>query len=169
MIKPPISKSERIKARRAREDVNIFSRMPAAYAASRSQAAKFLQRAGGLSVVEWRVLWDLTEAGPLSIREMASIQRVDHSQLSRALPGMRQKGFVTMERDEIDGRQMNVTLTDAGQAAYAQTAPIMKQRREGLRRAFTAEELQQFAAFIDRFEDFLRLPVDELLEEEKDQ
>lgn len=167
MPKPALTKAERIKARRAREEVNIFARMPAAYAASRSQAAKFLQRAGGLSVVEWRVLWDLSEAGPLSIREMASIQRVDHSQLSRALPGMRRKGFVTMERDEVDGRQMNVALTEAGRAAYAQAAPIMRKRREGLRRVFSAEELEQFAGLFDRLEGFLRQPVEDLLEKEK--
>ncbi len=160
-------RAEKIRARQKREEMNIFSRMPAAYAASRSQAVKLLQRAGGLSVVEWRVLWDLSEAGPLSIREMAALQRVDHSQLSRALPGLQNKGLVILQRDATDGRQMNVTMTEAGQAAYAKAAPVMKQRRDGLRRVFSQQELEQFAGFFDRLEAFLRMPVDELLEEEK--
>lgn len=163
MTKPPLSKAERIKARRAREEVNIFARMPAAYAGSRAQAQKLLQQADGLSIVEWRVLWDLSEAGPLSIRDMAQIQRVDHSQLSRALPEMRRKGFVTMQRDEADGRQMNVALTEEGRRAYERTAPIMKQRRAALRRAFSPEELKQFAGYFDRLEAFYRQPLSEIL------
>lgn len=160
------TKADRIRVRRAREETNIFSRMPSAYAASRSQATKFLQRAGGLSVVEWRVLWDLSEAGPLSIRDLASIQRVDHSQLSRALPAMWRKGLVNMERDEEDGRQMSITLTEAGRQAYEKAAPIMKQRRDALRRAFTPEELKQLAGYFDRLDAFFRQPLSELLNED---
>ncbi len=62
---------------------------------------------------------------------------------------------------------MNVALTEAGRAAYDKTAPIMKKRREGLRRAFSAEELEQFAGLFDRLEEFLRQPVEDLLGEEK--
>lgn len=166
MAEPTTPRAERIRARRLREEGNVFARMPAVYAASRSQAVKVLQHAGDLSVVEWRVLWDLSEAGPLSIREMAQIQRVDHSQLSRALPDMRRKGLVTMERDAIDGRQMNVTLTEAGRAAYEETAPIMKKRRAALKRAFSPEELKQLISYFDRLEDFLRQPLTDLLDED---
>ncbi len=158
--------AERIRARRMRESQNLFSRLPATYAASRTQGQRFLQHAGGLSIVEWRVLWNLTEAGPMSIRDMAEIQRTDHSLLSRALPEMRRKGFVTMERDPEDGRQMIVAIAPAGRAAYDFAAPIMQKRRDALRGAFSAEELATFVALLDRFEDFLRIPVEDLLGKE---
>ena len=110
--------AEQIRARKEREGLNIFARLPAVYAASRMQSRNFLEIAGGLTVVEWRTLWDLAEAGPLTIRDLAAIQRADHSLLSRALPEMREKGYVTMQRDMQDGRQTIVGLTEQGRAAY---------------------------------------------------
>ena len=133
MSKPTERDIARIRARQAREDFNIFSRLPAVYAASRSQGQKFLQKGGGLSIVEWRTLWDLHEVGPMTIRDLATIQRADHSLLSRALPEMRRKGFVTMRRDVQDGRQTIVEIADGGRAAYVRAAPVMARRRAALR------------------------------------
>ena len=166
MKRPSERQAERIRQRREREEQNLFSRLPSAYAASRLQAQRVLQRAGGLSVVEWRVLWDLYEAGPMTIRDLAEIQRTDHSQLSRALPAMQKKQFVTMTRDSSDGRQIVVDLTDTGRRAYETTAPTMKLRREALRAEFSPQEIATFVSLLDRFEDFLRRPVDTFLERE---
>jgi len=169
MQTPTEPQAERIKQRRLREKNNLFSRLPATYAASRLQGQRILQRASGLSIVEWRVLWDLSEAGPMTIRDLAEIQRIDHSQLSRALPAMRDKGYVTMARNGQDGRQVLVSLAPAGIAAYAQSAPVMKQRRDALKATFTDEELKTFIDLLDRLEDFFRQPIDSILESEPDQ
>lgn len=166
MNKPTERDIARIRARQAREDYNIFSRLPAVYAASRSQGQKFLQQGGGLSIVEWRTLWDLHEVGPMTIRDLAAIQRADHSLLSRALPEMRRKGFVTMRRDVEDGRQMIVEIAEAGRAAYERAAPVMARRRAALREVFSEDEITQFVGYLDRLEDFLRAPIDEILEED---
>jgi len=85
---------KRIRARQARADFNIFARLTSVYAASRTQGQNLLQKGGGLSILEWRVLWDLSEVGPMTIRDLASTQRADHSLLSRALPDMQRKGYV---------------------------------------------------------------------------
>ncbi|SEL20890.1 MarR family winged helix-turn-helix transcriptional regulator [Pacificibacter marinus] len=169
MQTPTEPQAERIKQRRLREKNNLFSRLPATYAASRLQGQRILQKASGLSIVEWRVLWDLSEAGPMTIRDLAEIQRIDHSQLSRALPAMRDKGYVTMARNGQDGRQVLVSLAPAGIAAYAQSAPVMKQRRDALKATFTDEELKTFIDLLDRLEDFFRQPIDSILESEPDQ
>ncbi|MGV6887847.1 MarR family winged helix-turn-helix transcriptional regulator [Rhodophyticola sp. SM2404] len=152
-----------IRARMEREGLNIFSRLPAVYAASRVQGRNFLALGGGLSIVEWRTLWDLAEAGPLTIRDLAAIQRADHSLLSRALPDIRDKGYVTMDRDSRDGRQTLVSLTDKGRAAYEEAAPVMASRRAALRKVFSEDEIRVLAGFLDRLEDFMRIPVDQLI------
>ena len=157
---------ERIKARQAREDFNIFSRLPSVYAASRSQGQHLLQIGGGLSIMEWRVLWDLHEVGPMTIRDLAAIQRADHSLLSRALPEMRRKGFVTMRRDTRDRRQTIVELAPEGRRAYARAAPVMARRRAALREVFTEAEIKTFVGYLDRLEDFLRRPINDILKEE---
>lgn len=150
----------RFERRVRREEMNLFGRMSAASTASLKQGQKCLKQAGGLSVVEWRVLWDLNEAGPLTIREMATIQRTDHSLLSRWLPQMRDKGFLSMRKDSADRRQVLVALEDAGRAAFEAAAPIMKRRREIMRETFTAEEIALFVEFIDRYETMLTVPVE---------
>ncbi|MDE4174478.1 MarR family transcriptional regulator [Phaeobacter sp. PT47_59] len=166
MSKPTERDIAGIRARQAREDYNLFSRLPAVYAASRSQGQKFLQKGGGLSIVEWRTLWDLHEVGPMTIRDLATIQRADHSLLSRALPEMRRKGFVTMRRDVQDGRQTIVEIAEAGRAAYERAAPVMARRRAALRGVFSEEEIAAFVGYLDRMEEFLRIPIEEFLEED---
>lgn len=167
MAKRDENRAALLRKRFLREEQNLFSRLPATYAASRKQGQNILQIAGGLSIVEWRTLWDLSEAGPLTIRELAEIQRADHSLLSRALPDMRKKGLVTMNRDQEDGRQTIVDLTEAGRAAYKTAAPFMKRRRDALREVFTPDELVTFVEYIDRLEEFLRQPVESLLKEKE--
>lgn len=156
----------RVRARTEREGFNIFARLPAVYAASRTQGRHFLELCGGLSIVEWRTLWDLAETGPLTIRELATIQCADHSLLSRALPDIRDKGYVTMHRSPTDGRQTIVELTVKGRAAYERAAPVMARRRAALKEVFSEEELRVFAGFLDRLEEFLRIPVDKIASKE---
>lgn len=155
---------ESIEARRTREGYNVFSRLPAVYAASRTQGQHLLQIGGGLSIVEWRTLWDLREVGPMTIRDLALIQRSDHSLLSRALPDMRRKGYVTMSRSKEDGRQTIVALTQKGRDAYDRAAPTMARRRAALREVFTEQELVEFVGYLDRLDAFLRVPIEEILE-----
>ncbi|WP_168223033.1 MarR family winged helix-turn-helix transcriptional regulator [Oceanicola sp. D3] len=157
---------ERIRDRRAHEELNIFSRLPAVYAASRKQGQRFLQIGGGISIVEWRVLWDLCEAGPMTIRDLAAIQRADHSLLSRALPEMKRKGLVNMARATQDKRQTIVEITPEGRAAYEEAAPVMALRRAALREVLGEEETRQFIALLDRVEAFLRTPADEILKKD---
>lgn len=162
MTEPAQIDARQIRARMEREGLNIFSRLPAVYAASRTQSRKFLEIGGGISVVEWRTLWDLAEAGPLTIRDLAAIQRADHSLLSRALPDMRDKGYVTMDRDTRDGRQTVVELTPKGRAAYHRAAPVMARRRAALKEVFSEEEIRVFAGFLDRLQEFLCIPADQI-------
>jgi len=158
--------TERIRQRQSAEAQNLFSRLPATYAASRAQGQRFLQHAGGLSIVEWRTLWDLNEVGPMSIRDLCEIQRIDHSLLSRALPEMKRKGLVAMHRDAKDGRQIIVQTTEAGRNAYLKAAPVMQKRRDALRAEFSPEDIKTFIALLDRFEAFVRAPVDAILTED---
>lgn len=152
-------RAERIARRRLKEDANLFGRLSAVATASRAHAKRYLDAGGGLSIPEWRILWDLSEAGPLSIQDMATIQRADHSLISRTVPAMRDKGFVSIRRDATDKRQSMVHLTDAGLAAYQKAAPFMQARRDALAAFFPGAELRDFLAMIDRFEAYLAQPL----------
>lgn len=155
-----ISRAERVAARKASQDGNLFSRLPAAAVASRGQAQRLLLTSARMSIIEWRILWDLVEAGPLSVQDMASIQRTDHSLISRALPAMREKGYIKTARNAEDKRQSLVELTEAGQSAFEVVAPVMKRRREGLAKAFSAAELETLLMLLGRFEAFVETHLD---------
>lgn len=155
---------KRLDVRRRRETANLFSRVSATYAASRSQAQRLLKAGGGLSIVEWRILWDVLEAGPITVRELADLQKSDHSLISRILPKMVKSGLITLTRDTKDGRQTLVDLTQQGIAAYEKAAPVMAKRRAALLKHFSKEEIDQWVAYLDRFDHFCRLSVDEILD-----
>ena len=160
MSETPKSRAARTAARKADQDKNLFGRLLAAATASRGQAQRLLQASADLSITEWRILWDLAVAGPLSVQDMASIQRTDHSLISRALPSMRDKGYVTTARNDGDKRQSLVELTEKGTRAFMRAAPIMKQRREALNAAFPDAEMDAFLALLTRFEGYLQQPIE---------
>ena len=155
---------KRLDVRRRRETANLFSRVSATYAASRSQAQRLLKAGGGLSIVEWRILWDVLEAGPITVRELADLQKSEHSLISRILPKMVQSGLINLTRDTKDGRQTLVDLTQQGIAAYEKAAPVMAKRRAALLKHFSKEEIDQWVEYLDRFDQFCRLSVDEILD-----
>ena len=163
MTKPDPDR-KRLDVRRRRETANLFSRVSATYAASRSQAQRLLKAGGGLSIVEWRILWDVLEAGPITVRELADLQKSDHSLISRILPKMVKSGLITLTRDTKDGRQTLVDLTQQGIASYEKAAPVMAKRRAALLKHFSKEEIDQWVAYLDRFDHFCRLSVEEILD-----
>ncbi|WP_298843530.1 MarR family transcriptional regulator [uncultured Roseobacter sp.] len=146
---------DRYKARCLSQERNLFGRLQAAALASRTQAKRLLTTAGNLSITEWRVLWDLAEAGPLTVTEMASIQRTDHALISRTIPAMIDKGYVATRTGSTDRRTSLVALTAAGRSVFEDTSVIMSQRRAALKNAFTEAELDVFLGLIDRFEHFV--------------
>lgn len=160
---PTPSENQRLESRKLFIKNNIFSIMPVINAATRSQAQRLLLAVSDLSTVEWRVLWDLQETGPMTVRDLAEIHQLDHSLLSRALPEMRRKGYVTVTRDPKDGRQSIVAITPQGQTQYQRAAPTMARRRAALSKIFTADEIATFLALLDRLDTFVRQPIEDII------
>ncbi|MEJ6389563.1 MarR family winged helix-turn-helix transcriptional regulator [Gymnodinialimonas ulvae] len=160
------TRAQRVAARKAQHQDNPFGRLQATASASRRQSQRLLAQAGGLSIAEWRILWDLCEAGPLSVQDMAQIQRTDHALISRALPGMREKGFVQVLSHTGDRRETLIEVLPAGTAAFAAAAPIMQRRRAALSEALTPEGLTQMIQSFDRLDAYLDIPIDALLSQE---
>lgn len=150
---------DRYKARCLMQERNLFGRLQAAALASRTQAKRLLRSVGDLSITEWRVLWDLAEAGPLTVTEMASIQRTDHALISRTIPIMIRKGYVATTTGSKDRRTSLVALTTAGRTVYEKTSVIMSRRRAALSNVFSEADLDSFLGLIDRFEQFLEDPA----------
>lgn len=152
--------ADAIALRKAEQGENLFARLQASAMAARVQAQRLLEQTADLTITEWRILWDLSEVGPLSVRDMAAIQRTDHSLISRALPAMRDKGYVQQLQNPRDKRQSMIALTEAGTRAFARAAPTMQRRRARLAEALPPADQKQMLDLLDRFDAFLDTPPD---------
>lgn len=159
----PPADSERIQNRKSLIRKNLFSRMPTVNAATRTQGTKLLHAVSDLSSLEWRILWDLQETGPMTVRDLAEVHQFDHSLLSRAMPDMRRKGYVTVARNPKDGRQSIVSIAPKGYEQYKRAAPTMARRRAALLEIFSADELATFIDLLDRLDAFVRAPIEDII------
>jgi DNA-binding MarR family transcriptional regulator len=91
-------------------------------------------------------LGHLDRTGPLSIAELARLERVKHQSMTRTVGLLSEQGWVTLAPHEQDRRQVVVTATAAGRAVLnderdARAALIDR----ALRASLTAEELAVLA------------------------
>lgn len=157
------TRAQRVAARKAHMEGNLFGRLQSAAMTTRRQSQRILAQAGELTITEWRILWDLSEAGPLSVQDMAQIQRSDHSLISRALPGMREKGYVQVMSNSDDRRESLIGLLPAGADAFAAAAPLMQRRRAMALDALSPEGLAQIITLLDRFDAYLDTPIEDFI------
>lgn len=76
--------------------------------------------ASPFSLTEARVIYELAHHEATTARELAGELGLDAGYLSRILKGFEKHGLVERRRSESDGRAADITLTPAGQEAFAQ-------------------------------------------------
>lgn len=69
----------------------------------------------GITEQQWRVLRVLAEYGPQNSSTLASRSCLLFPSLTRIAQTMREKGLITLSRDDEDRRRQTITLTKAGQ------------------------------------------------------
>lgn len=78
------------------------------------------------------VLGHLNRSGPLSIADLARLERVRHQSMARTVGLLTEQGLVSPGRHEADRRQVVLTLTPAGGDALASAR---RSRAAGIARA----------------------------------
>ncbi len=68
-----------------------------------------------------RMLW----RGPLSIGGLGSGLGVTRQAARKVTDGLQQRGYATTERDALDARQLNITLTPAGREYAVAIATVI--------------------------------------------
>lgn len=81
------------------------------------------------SVAEGRVLYELALRERTAASELVKDLGIDPGYLSRILRGFEAKGLLKKEPSPHDGRQVDLTLTDAGREAFA---PLNAHSRQGV-------------------------------------
>lgn len=89
---------------------------------SRSLAQRY-SREFGLSVAEWRLLAILAAHPALQARQIAQQANLDKVRVSRAVARLQQRGLVHGQRNIQDQRAVDLSLSTAGRALFAELAP----------------------------------------------
>ena len=77
-----------------------------------------------ISIPEWRVLAHLAQADAVSVREIHARVDMDKSKVSRAAARLQAAGYVEKRPHAMDGRLVELRLTEAGRALVARIVPI---------------------------------------------
>lgn len=77
-----------------------------------------------IAIPEWRVLATLGAFSPLTAKAIGQHSRMHKTKVSRAVTALEVRGLVRGEVSPHDRREINLWLSEAGQALYAQIVPL---------------------------------------------
>ena len=106
-----------------------------------------------LSIPGWRLLATIAEARTITQAELVERTRMDKVTVSRAASALGERGLLARSPNRADRRSHHLSLTEAGQALYAQIAPKALELEERIFARFSAAELDQFTTMLRRIED----------------
>lgn len=114
----------------------------------------------GLTGGDWGVIAQLGERAPRTLNDLADSMGLDKTQISRAVSGLVERGFVKREVNPSNQREILITLTKSGMAAEAVIheagAHVNRTLLQGLTRAQRDTLEQQIDAFMKLAETLLR-------------
>ncbi len=108
-----------------------------------------LARAGG-SLPVWLVLLNLKAQRGANQRQIAESVGVTGATLTHHLNAMERDGLLARRRDPDNRRNHIIELTQAGEAAFAQLAPVVRAFDQQLRANVTASELETLRSLLER-------------------
>jgi DNA-binding MarR family transcriptional regulator len=116
-----------------------------------AQRATFAKH--GLDAPSFDVLAALRRAGPpyqLTPTELMRTALVTSGAITQRLDRLEQKGLITRERSEVDGRAVVVTLTEAGRTALDRALPDHLETERALLAGLSTADREQLAALLRR-------------------
>ncbi|CUH52463.1 homoprotocatechuate degradation operon regulator, HpaR [Shimia marina] len=111
--------------------------------------ARALLSDAGVTEQQWRVVRVLVEEGPLDPTTIAERAVLLLPSLTRILHKLDEKGYVTRQRDEQDGRRQVIQATDAGRELIAVNMPAARGYAQQLREHLGDERYDQLLELLD--------------------
>lgn len=123
-------------------------------AATSQMARRFAQCIVGMSdgdvtPPQFHILKHLADGRPRRITELAVTHLIQPSAVTAMIDRLEVRGYVTRERDSVDRRIVNVSITPAGAAVFAKAEGAKK---EYFRRLLSELELAEVETFVTLFE-----------------
>ena len=111
----------------------------------------------GLEIPEWRVIATIGSSWTCTAQHIADSTRMHKTRVSRAIAHLVERGLIERTCNADDRREMELRLTKAGRAMYAELVPLALERERALLAGLSEEELRAFNEGLDRLEEFLGL------------
>lgn len=165
-MKPKTKSTDRVKARagepvvaRRALPMRDFSRsLPMALLRAREAVMRRFRpalRDQGVTEQQWRILRALAHSGPLEVTALADVTFLLAPSLSRILPDLEARGFVSRKQLENDRRRGVVSLEPAGLKLIAAHAPDSEGAYRQIEAAFGKQRLEQLLVLLQELEESL--------------
>lgn len=106
----------------------------------------------GVTEQQWRILRALAHSGPIEVTALADATFLLAPSLSRILPDLETRGFITRKQLETDRRRAVVSLEPAGLKLIAAHAPDSESVYRQIATAFGNERLDQLSVLLHELE-----------------
>jgi DNA-binding MarR family transcriptional regulator len=115
------------------------------------------KRRFGLEIPEWRVIATVGATWTCTAQHIADSTRMHKTRVSRAIAHLVKRGLVERTSNADDRREMELRLTKAGRAMYAELVPLALERERTLLSCLNEEELRALNEGLEKLEEFLGL------------
>jgi DNA-binding MarR family transcriptional regulator len=105
---------------------------------------RLLQESSGLSVAEWRVLAQLSNASPASVRQLAEQAWVDRAEVSRAAASLERSGYVERRNNPKDRRSPLLYCSELGRALARRVSPVRHDFHKSMTDLLSDEQAEVF-------------------------
>lgn len=92
----------------------------------------------------------------MTVSQLAAAALVTTSSMTAGVNRLADRGFLAKERDESDGRCVNVRLTERGEKAYRLHTIFHMRMASAVLRGMSAEDARTFQEALERLADFYR-------------
>ncbi len=133
------------------ELIEFFPYLVRVYYRSVSEAvSRIYSERYGLTTSEWRTMAVLGPITTLSASEIVERSSMDKVNVSRAIKGLQQAGFLRRDIDGQDKRRAVLRLTEKGSEAFAVLSPLVKQVEEDLLVGLSKQERTTLLSLMER-------------------
>ena len=136
---------------------NLVNRLFRLGNAVQAQTQQLLGMTSDLGVVHYRILLRLCQAGSQNVQGIAELLGANRSVVSRALPAMKDAGWLEVVPHERDRRQLIVKITPKGQQVVETHRGVIDARFDALNAAFSDEEFERLLEYLDRLDAIMAL------------
>ncbi|MDP9891913.1 DNA-binding MarR family transcriptional regulator [Variovorax boronicumulans] len=134
--------------RRPLDDLLLY-RMSRLLSVAGSMVIRLCEGRFGITRREWRLIAVLASRGELSSSQLAEHAQLDRARTSKAVGSLVAKQLISRVAKAGDRRQVQLGLTEAGQALYDALFPLVTKINGDLMKALDADDAARFDASLN--------------------